>query len=211
VRAWPVVQLRFGIALTSTEYVTRRAWEQATLERCPLHPAGGCGLERLGTYERVEPPGARVARWYCRQGHTTFSLLPDCLASRLGGTLPEVEQVVVYAEASRSLEAAAARLRPDITLPAAKRWVERRLRPVRAVVLAFITMFPQLAIAAPRVTVLQGRWSTTAALARLRAEVGDHLGKLAPPVGLGPRAGRRVRRHRRPQQQTGPDPPRESR
>ena len=29
------------------------------------------------------PRGTRIARWYCPQSHTTFSLLPDCLAARL--------------------------------------------------------------------------------------------------------------------------------
>ncbi|MDZ4697806.1 MAG: AAA family ATPase [Deltaproteobacteria bacterium] len=42
----------------------------------------------------------------------TFSLLPDCLAARLLGSLHEVEQVVVAVELSTSI-AAAARLRPD--------------------------------------------------------------------------------------------------
>ena len=49
---------------------------------------------RHGTYPRLSPPGARIARWRCRQGHCTFSLLPDCLAARLPGDLAEVEAVV---------------------------------------------------------------------------------------------------------------------
>ena len=36
----------------------------------------------------------RIARFYCRKGHTTFSLLPDCLASRLSSTLAAVEEVL---------------------------------------------------------------------------------------------------------------------
>jgi hypothetical protein len=66
----------------------KQGWLSATLPRCPLHPQGGCGFARHGTYERVSPPGTRVARWYCPEGHCTFSLLPDCLAARLSGTLP---------------------------------------------------------------------------------------------------------------------------
>jgi hypothetical protein len=88
------VQLRYACALTGAHYVTQQAWEQASLPRCPLHPQGGCGLARHGTYRRVSPPGTRIACWYCRRGHRTFSLLPDCLAARLSGTLSEVEAVV---------------------------------------------------------------------------------------------------------------------
>ena len=95
-----------------------------------MHPQGGCGFTRHGTYERVNPPGTRIARWYCRQGHCTFSLLPDCLAARGSGTLIEFEAVVNDTEAARSLEAAAAACRPDIELPGVLRWLRRR-RQVR--------------------------------------------------------------------------------
>jgi hypothetical protein len=88
------VQLRFECSLTGGEYVNQRAWREASLPRCPLHPKGGCGFARHGTYKRISPPGTLIARWYCPQGHRTFSLLPDCLAARLTGTLAEVESVV---------------------------------------------------------------------------------------------------------------------
>jgi hypothetical protein len=29
----------------------------------------------------------RIARWYCPEGHRTFSLLPDFLAAKLPGSL----------------------------------------------------------------------------------------------------------------------------
>lgn len=94
-----VVQLRHESQLTSEEYVKQRAWESASLKRCPLHPAGGCGIARHTPYSRVEPPGMKVARAYCAEGHTTFSLLPDCLASRLSSTLAAVEEVYPLHEA----------------------------------------------------------------------------------------------------------------
>ena len=59
--------------------------------------------------------------------HTTFSLLPDCLAAKLPGSLEELEQVLSAVEEAPSLEAAADKLRPDILLPGALRWVRRRL------------------------------------------------------------------------------------
>ena len=52
-----------------------------------------------GTYARKTPRGTQIARWYCPESHMTFSLLPDCLAARLPGTLDEVEQVVAHADA----------------------------------------------------------------------------------------------------------------
>ena len=73
---WPV-QLRDPTSHTSEEYVRRQDWRHANLECCPLHPRGGCGLERHGTYSRVEPPGMLVARWCsCR-------LRPPNLSGRL--------------------------------------------------------------------------------------------------------------------------------
>jgi hypothetical protein len=52
------------------------------------------GQARHGTYSRKFPIGIKIARWYCRKGCITISKLPDCLSSRLPGTLIEVETVV---------------------------------------------------------------------------------------------------------------------
>lgn len=207
---WPV-QLRHGTALTSEEYVRQQGWRQARLECCPLHRSGGCGFEQHGTYARVAPPGMQVARWYCPTGHMTFSLLPDCLASRLGGSLDAVEEVVVAMEtktaAGASIEAAAGEIRPDIELPGAVRWVRRRLGPVRMVLLAISTLWPGRLGAEPRLLAVRDVLGTARALVRLR-EIGERqLGKLAPPIGFGPRARTRSRGGRRRQHETGPDPP----
>ena len=107
------MQLRYATGLTSEDCISQEAWREATLERCLLHPQGGCSFRRHGTYERKRPAGARVARWYCPQGHTSFSLLPDCLAARLPDPLIELEAVVAIAEQAPSLEAAANTARPD--------------------------------------------------------------------------------------------------
>ena len=127
------VQLRHETGLTGERYVTERAWRFASLDRCPNHPHGGCSFARHGTYARKTPKGMRIARYYCRESHTTFNLLPDCLASRLPGTLVALEEAVAVAEGSRSREAAANRLRGDaVELPGALRWVNRRVRLVHA-------------------------------------------------------------------------------
>jgi hypothetical protein len=188
VRARPV-QLRFETQLTSTEYVTRQAWGQAMLVQCPLHPRGACGVSRHGTYDRVEPPGARVVRYYCRAGHTTFSLRPDCLASRLSSSQDEVEQVVVAAEQAPSQEVAAARLRPDIGLQGALRWLRRRLGPVRTTVLALVTLVPALMGSPAQLRSVRRALGTDRALVALRGIADTHLRVLPPPIGFGPRSG----------------------
>src|SRR4030067_399482 len=121
VRARPV-QTRHKTDPTSKEYVTRKAWREARLHFCPAHPQGGCGFHRNGTYPRVAPAGMRIARYYCPKAKITYSLLPDCLASRLSGDLSAVEEVVAHVERSRSIEAAADRPRaPAVPPPSAAR------------------------------------------------------------------------------------------
>jgi hypothetical protein len=58
------MQLLWKCPLSDERYLIERAWERATLARCPFHPEGGCGLHKLGTYPHVEPEGVRVARWW---------------------------------------------------------------------------------------------------------------------------------------------------
>ena len=96
------MQLRYPSGHTGESYVRARAWRDARLSRCPNHPHGGCSFARHGTYARKTPRGTRIARWYCPQSHTTFSLLPDFLAARLPGTLDELEEVVAHAERASS-------------------------------------------------------------------------------------------------------------
>jgi hypothetical protein len=92
----------------------------------------------------------RVARYCCPAAHTSFSLLPDFLAARPPGYLDEVERVVAAVEAAPSVQGAADELRPDIELPGARRWVRRRLGPVRAALLALVTIVPGVQARAPR-------------------------------------------------------------
>jgi hypothetical protein len=204
---WPV-QLRFDAGLTSEEYVKRQAWREASLPQCPLHPKGGCALARHGTYGRVNPPGARVPRWYCREGHRTFSLLPDCLAARLPGTLCAIEQVVATVEQASSLEAAADRLRPDIELPGAIRWTRRRVKPVHGALSALVGLMPErFSGAQPTVTALRKQFGGHGVLPVLRAIAAPYLPHLPPPLGLRPPR-RPGGEHGAPRQHpTGPDPP----
>lgn len=202
------VQVRLATELTSDEYVSQRAWTKASLAQCPLHPAGGCGVQRHGTYERVEPPGTRIARWYCWQGQTTISLLPDCLASHLSGSLAEVEAVVTAVEAAPSVEAAADAQRPLIDLPGAVRWTRRRVRMVRRFLTTLIGLMPErFASCQPTLASFRAALSTPDVLVTLRVIAAADLAQLAMPVGFGHRG---HCGHGRPggcQQRAGPDPP----
>ena len=202
------MQLRFATGLTGEEYVRQEAWRSASLPCCPFHPEGGCGIARHTDYERVEPPGCRIARWYCRSAHATVSLLPDFLCSRLTGELPNVEDLVAQAEAAPSQEAASEGVRPDVELPGALRWLRRRIRLVHAGLAAAIGLLPgPLAGCTPTVTSIRSALGTEAALVCLRGLAAPHLAALPPPLGFGPRPLRRRPSSTALQQEAGPDPP----
>lgn len=202
------VQLRSATGLTSEEYVKQKAWLSATLERCPVHPRGGCGLARHTPYERKSPPGVWIPRWYCRRGHLTVSLLPDFAASRLSSSLEEVEQVALEVATAPSLEAAASKLRPDVELPGAVRWTRRRVSAVRATLVTVVGLMP-VVLAGVELTIpsFRAALGVDAVLPALRGRAGEQLVFLPPPVGFGPRSRPRTRVPAALQQEAGPDPP----
>ncbi len=202
------MQLRFATSVTGEEYVSQELWLDASLPRCPLHPKGGCGFARHGTYERRSPPGTLIARWYCPQGHRTFSLLPDCLAARLPGTLAEVEAVVAAVEQAKSLEAACANLRLAIGLPGVLRWVRRRVQAIHALLNTLKGLMPErFAGCEPRLDAFAERLGVDGVLPALRQIAAPYLAVLPPPLGFGPRRARGGEPDRADQQGAGPDPP----
>lgn len=206
------VVVRYATTLTSEQYVTQQAWRTATLERCPLHPEGGCGLGGHGSYGRVRPAGMRVARLRCPKAGLTISLLPDFLAARLSGTLTEVEQAVAVAEVAGSREQAAGQVRPAdaegaVTLPSALRWLRRRLLPVRAALLGLVTLLPELFGCAPTVAAVRERLGVREALVALRALGESALPVLAAPLGFRARASRATSPRPASPHEVGPDPP----
>jgi hypothetical protein len=198
------VQLRHETPLTSEAYIAEHAWRKATLATCPRHPAGGCGFARHGTYARKTPTGMRVTRYYCPTAHETFSLLPDCLASRFPSDLDELEQVVAQAATARSIEAAADRLRPDIELPSAVRWLRRRLMLVRTS-LVLVAGLLGVPVAEGTLDAFRTSWQTDRVLVMTRGRVSRHITVLPPPLGFGPRPMRRPDRPSRRQHAMGPD------
>ncbi len=205
---WPV-QLRFQSGHTGEQYVRAEAWRDARLARCPNHPHGGCSLARHGTYERKTPRGVRVARWYCPESHTTFSLLPDCLAARLPGTLADLEAAVAVAEQAPSLAAAADAVRRDaVHLPGAVRWLRRRVRLAHRALTVVRGLFPErLARCAATVGAFRVRLDTDAVLVTLRELAAPQLSMLPAPLGFYPRHGAVGNHHRNGQHNLGPDPP----
>ena len=134
----------------------------------------------------------RITRYYCPTAHETFSLLPDGLASRFPGDLDALEHVVAHVDASRSIEAAADVLRPDIVLPSAVRWVRRRLTLVRATLLAVVTLVPDLFCGTAHLRAVRTALDTDHALVLLRARMAALLPALPRPLGFAPP--RRTRR-----------------
>lgn len=210
VRAVAGVQVRFATSLTGERYVTDRLWERATIASCPWHPDGRCGFSRHGTYERVTPPGCRVARWYCPEARATVSALPDCLAAHRRGTLDELERLALAAERTGSLAGAARTERREIELPGALRYLGRLRRDVRAVLVAVRGLEPErfagaaltlLGFAAALGIVAPG------VLVGLRAECAEHLVRLPVPLGFVPYRIARDGRRRATPQRAGRDPP----
>ncbi len=202
------MQIRYECDLTGEEYVTQKAWRNASLKHCPLHPEGGCGFTRNGTYERSFPPGTRIARWYCRRGHCTFSLLPDCLSARLPGTLAEVEAVVGRVEQARSLEAACSGLRIEIELPGVLRWVRRRVQAIHAALNTIKGLMPErFAGCEPLLGAFAEHLGVEGVLPVLRSIAASYLPSLPAPLGFSPRPSQGGEPNRSHQHPAGPDPP----
>ncbi|MXY32762.1 MAG: hypothetical protein F4186_03510 [Boseongicola sp. SB0676_bin_33] len=95
------MRIRYSSSLSGRDYVATEARREARLDACPVHGPGCPTFARHGTYGRHTPWGrARIMRQYFRAAETTFSLLPDCLAAHLTGTLAELEDSAVRAERS---------------------------------------------------------------------------------------------------------------
>jgi len=201
------MQIRFATDLSADEYVRRRAWQDARLGNCPLHGKGGCGFARHGTYSRQTPEGTKIARWYCPDGHSTFSLLPDCLSSRLPGSLIDVETAIDKVENAPSQEAAVFGLRIDVGLTGVLRWIRRRLFLIRTTLTLLIKLVPALQGCRPSISSFKVVLGVEYVLPALRMSAGQYLYILPPPVGFGPRPQRKKGKKPPFQHKTGTDPP----
>jgi hypothetical protein len=149
-----------------------------------------------------------IARWYCRQGHDTFSLLPDCLAARLPGTLAELEALVSGVEQARSLEAACTDLRLEIELPGVLRWVRRRVQAVHATLHLLKGILPELFEGCePTLGAFAARLGVDDVLVRLRQIPVRYLAFLPAPLGLCPPGSGGGAQGQPHQHAVEPDPP----
>ena len=202
------MQIRFATDLSADEYVRQQAWKEARLDNCPLHSKGGCRFASHGTYGRQAPQGTKIARWYCPDGHSTFSLLPDCLSSRLPGSLIEVENAINRVENAPSQEAAVHDLRLDIGFAGVLRWIRHRLFLVRAaltLLIELLAILPQ--DCRPRISSFRAALGVEYVLPALRIQAESYLHILPPPIGFGPRPQRKKLKKPPFQHKTGTDPP----
>ena len=139
----------------------------------------------------------------------TFSLLPDCLASRLGGTLQEAEEAVATAETAPSLARAADAVRADaVHLPGAMRWLGRRVRAVHRILTTVRGLYPDRFLQCPaQVGAFRERLKSEAVLVGLRGRCEGQLAHLAPPLGFCPDAPAAATALPMVQHEAGPDPP----
>jgi len=129
------------------------------------------------------------------------------MSARLEGSLDEAEQVVVRVEESPSVEAAAQRLRPDLEVKGAIRWVRRRLAGVRDSLLILLTLLPGSLGTEARLVEVRRILATERALVALREIGSAHLHVLPRPLGFRPGGVRTSKREKRLQHKTGADPP----
>ncbi len=192
------LQFRHECELTAEAYVIRQAWREASPPDCLVGLDSGCGQWQHGTYRRKKPVGMRISRWYCRDCGVSFSALPDCLCARLPGSLSQAEEVVLLAE-SHGISAAAREFRPDaLDFRGARRWVRRRVFPVRAGLSVFRGLDPVLfAGLALLLGAFRERLAAPVALVALRGLGCGRLACLPYPVGFD-------LRRRRSGSQTGP-------
>jgi hypothetical protein len=135
-------------------------------------------------------------------------LLPDCLASRLSGSLIQIEDILTEVQNSHSQEAAADNIRIDILLPGALRWVRRRIFLVKASLSMLIQLFPELfANCHPSVLSFQSVLNVDYVLPELRQVASSYLPVLPPPLGFGPRPEIKKLKKSHLQHKTGTDPP----
>jgi hypothetical protein len=146
----------------------------------------------------------------------TFSLLPDCFASRVKGQLIDIEKAADQAEHHEgSLVDLAVRLRPTANehqdadhVDGLLKWIRRRRRWVIAALTTAIGLLPEkFAGRQPTLADFRAALGVEQVLVTLRGLLAAHLRHLPPPLGFGPRSKPRERAARPLQHEAGQAPP----
>ena len=179
--------MRFATNLTDKEYVSRRAWNTVSAPPCPWCKPGTCELAPHGFYPRVKPQGAWIRRFICRTVKRTVSLLPDCFAAWVQGTLEEQEEPVRVAERAATQAAAVEQVRPpgECSLASAQRWLQRRMRWVGVLLVAVKGLYPERFTGVePTLAGFGQQLGSETVLRTLREVAEAQLGNLPVPVGF---------------------------
>jgi hypothetical protein len=186
--AGAVLQVRYPTGLTDEEYVTQRAWNGATAPPCPWCAPGRCTLVPHGFYPRVQPQGTLIRRFRCRRQGRTVSLLPDCLAAHVRGSLEDLEAAAGAAEQAATRAAAAEQIRPpgQGSLVSAQRWLGRRVQWVRVLLVTVKGLCPERFTGVDATLAGFGQALDSDTVLRALRDVAEtHLQQLAAPVGFG--------------------------
>lgn len=179
--------MRFATSLTDKQYVSQRAWNDVQAPPCPWCQPGTCQLAPHGFYPRVKPRGSWVRRFICRRLGRTVSMLPDCFAAWVKGSLEEQEGPLRVAEGAATQAQAAERARPpgECSLESAQRWLQRRAEWVWLVLVAVKALYPErFAGVEPSLAGFGQQLGSETVLRTLRAVAEAHLGGLPAPLGF---------------------------
>jgi hypothetical protein len=122
--------------------------------------------------------------------------------------LYEVESVIVEVEQSPSQEKAAEKIRTDIVLPSALRWIRRRVKSVQSSLAMLMELAPGLfSDCHPTISSFRCVLCIDPVLVELRSRASSYLHFLPPPLGFGPRRERKKIKKMHFQHKTGTDPP----
>ena len=179
--------MRLATNLTDEEYVSQRAWNAVSAPPCPWCKPGTCELAPHGFYARVKPEGALIRRFICRTVGRTVSLLPDCFAAWIKGSLEEQEAPVRVAETAGTQAEAVEQVRPpgECTLASAQRWLRRRVQWVWMLLVAVKALYPERFTGVdPTLAGFGPQLGRETVLRTLREVAEAHLGALPAPVGF---------------------------
>ena len=183
----PDLQVRFPTDLSDEEYVSQRAWNDATAPDCRWCGPDKCKLAPPGFYARVKPPGTRIRRFRCKRNGRTVSALPDCFNARMPGSLEALEAAAREAARAASWNAAVEKLRPPGQgRPAsAERWLKRRVQWVSGLLVAVKGLAPERFTGVePTLAGFGPQLESDSVLRGLRQVAAKHLRNLPAPVGF---------------------------